>query len=374
MTSDEEEQLYSIALTMIPGIGHIGAKRLVAETGSAESVFHNRKALPDIFPDINQRVVDVLDCPQAIARAKQELDFIQKKNIRCLTFTDDDYPSRLRECDDAPVVLFFKGSADLNSLHIINMVGTRHATDYGTQICASFLRDLKTLCPDVLVVSGLAYGVDIHAHREALANEIPTVGVLAHGLDRIYPHVHRKTAINMLENGGLLTEFLTETNPDRYNFVSRNRIVAGMCDATIVIESAEKGGSLITAELAEGYQRDCFAFPGRLTDEYSKGCNQLIRDNKASLILSAEDLVSAMGWSTSSHPARIENVQRSLFLDLSAEEQKVVDILGRQGSLQINALVVEANMPVQKMSALLFELEMKGVIRVLAGGMYQLLN
>lgn len=374
MTSDEEEQLYSIALTMIPGIGHIGAKRLVAETGSAESVFHNRKALSDIFPDINQRVVDALDCPQAIARAEQELDFIQKKNIRCLTFTDNDYPSRLRECEDAPVVLFFKGNANLNSLHIINMVGTRHATDYGTQICASFLRDLKTLCPDVLVVSGLAYGIDIHAHREALANELPTVGVLAHGLDRIYPHVHRKTAIDMLENGGLLTEFLTETNPDRHNFVSRNRIVAGMCDATIVIESAEKGGSLITAELAEGYQRDCFAFPGRLGDEYSIGCNQLIRDNKASLILSAADFVSAMGWNIASHPAQPENVQRSLFLELSEEEQKVINILEKQGNLQINTLVVEADIPVQKMSALLFELEMKGVIRVLAGGMYQLLN
>lgn len=374
MISDEEEQLYCIALTMIPGIGHIGAKRLVAETGSAASVFHNRKALSDIFPDISHRVVDALDCPQAIARAEQELDFIQKKNIRCLTFTDDDYPSRLRECEDAPVVLFFKGNADLNSLHIINMVGTRHATDYGTQICASFLRDLKTLCPDVLVVSGLAYGIDIHAHREALANELPTVGVLAHGLDRIYPHVHRKTAIDMLETGGLLTEFLTETNPDRHNFVSRNRIVAGMCDATIVIESAEKGGSLITAELAEGYQRDCFAFPGRLGDEYSIGCNQLIRDNKASLILSAADFVSAMGWNMVPHPAQPENVQRSLFLELSEEEQKVINILEKQGNLQINTLVVEADIPVQKMSALLFELEMKGVIRVLTGGMYQLLN
>jgi hypothetical protein len=254
------------------------------------------------------------------------------------------------------------------------MVGTRHATGYGTQLCASFLHQLKALCPDVLVVSGLAYGIDIHAHREALANDLPTVGVLAHGLDRIYPYVHRKTAIDMLDNGGLLTEFLTETNPDRHNFVSRNRIVAGMCDATIVVESAEKGGSLITAELAEGYQRDCFAFPGRVADEYSKGCNQLIRDNKASMILSAEDFVSAMGWNTGSHPVKTENVQRSLFLDLSEEEQKIVSILAKQGSLQINTLVVEADIPVQKMSALLFELEMKGVVRVLAGGMYQLLN
>ena len=187
MISDEEEQLYSIALTMVPGIGHIGAKRLVSETGSARYVFRNRKELPELIPDINQRVVDALDCPQAVVRAGRELDFIRKKNIRCLTFIDEDYPSRLRECDDAPIVLFFKGNADLNSLHILNMVGTRHATGYGTQLCASFLHQLKALCPDVLVVSGLAYGIDIHAHREALANDLPTVGVLAHGLDRIYP-------------------------------------------------------------------------------------------------------------------------------------------------------------------------------------------
>lgn len=373
MTPNEEEQLYSIALTMVPGIGHIGAKRLIAATGSAEYVFSNRKELPDILPDINQRVIDALDCPQAIARASQELDFVQKKNIRCLTFTDEDYPSRLRECEDAPIVLFFKGNADLNALHIINMVGTRHATDYGAQLCASFLRDLKALCLDVLVVSGLAYGIDIHAHREALANKLPTVGVLAHGLDRIYPHVHRSTAIDMLDKGGLLTEFISGTSPDRHNFVSRNRIVAGMCDATIVVESAEKGGSLITAELAEGYHRDCFAFPGRITDEYSKGCNQLIRDNKASLLMSAEDFVKAMGWENTSHAAKPESVQRSLFLDLTNEEQTIVDILKQQGDMQINALVVETNIPIQKISAILFELEMKGVIRVLAGGIYRLL-
>ncbi|GCB33367.1 DNA-processing protein DprA [Bacteroides faecalis] len=373
MTDNEEEQIYSIALTMVPGIGHIGAKRLIDGMKSATDVFRFRKDLPDRLPDVNERIIKALDCPQVIVRAEQELEFVQKSRIRCLTFTDEDYPSRLRECEDAPIVLFFKGNADLNSLHIINMVGTRNATEYGTQICTTFLRELKALCPDVLVVSGLAYGIDIHAHREALANELSTVGVLAHGLDRIYPYVHRKTAIDMLDNGGLLTEFLSGTNPDRHNFVSRNRIVAGMCDATIVIESAEKGGSLITAELAEGYNRDCFAFPGRTSDEYSKGCNQLLRDNKASLLLSAEDLVKAMGWNSDSYSVKVESVQRSLFLDLSVEEQKIVDLLEKQGDLQINALVVGTDIPVHKMSALLFELEMKGVIRVLAGGMYQLL-
>lgn len=199
MSSSEEEQIYSIALTMVPGIGHIGAKHLIDGMNNAVDVFRLRKEIPERIPEVSQRVVDALDCPQAVIRAEQEYEFIRKNRISCLTFHDEAYPSRLRECEDAPIVLFFKGNTDLNSLHIINMVGTRNATDYGTRICASFLRDLKTLCPDVLVVSGLAYGIDIHAHREALVNDLPTVGVLAHGLDRIYPYVHRKTAIDMLE-------------------------------------------------------------------------------------------------------------------------------------------------------------------------------
>ncbi|MFV0589498.1 DNA-processing protein DprA [Bacteroides reticulotermitis] len=372
MIADEEEQLYSIALTMIHGVGHISAKRLVDGMGSAVDVFRHRKSLPDSLPEVSSRIIEALDDPQALTRAEQELLFIQKNRIRCLTLNDADYPSRLRECEDAPIVLFFKGNTDLNALRVINLVGTRHITGYGEQACASFLRDLKALCPEVLVVSGLAYGVDIHAHREALANGLSTVAVLAHGLDRIYPSVHRKTAVDMLTNGGLLTEFLTGTAPDRYNFVSRNRIVAGMCDATIVVESAAKGGSLITAELTEGYHRDCFAFPGRINDEYSAGCNRLLRDNKASLLLSAEEFVSAMGWN-SVPPSKAAHVQRGFFPDLSEEEQKVVSILEKQGDLQINSLVVEADISVQRMSGILFELEMKGIIRVLVGGVYQLL-
>ena len=229
--------------------------------GSAADVFRFRQELPERLPGVNNRVVEALDCPQALVRAGEEYEFAEKNHIQCLTLVDERYPSRLRECDDAPIALFFKGNADLNALRIINMVGTRNATEYGKQLCASFHRDLKILCPEVLVVSGLAYGIDIHAHRAALANSLPTIGVLAHGLDRIYPSVHRKTAVDMLQQGGLLTEFLTGTNPDKHNFISRNRIVAGMADATIVVESAAKGGSLITADIAESYHRDCFAFP-----------------------------------------------------------------------------------------------------------------
>ena len=301
------------------------------------------------------------------------MGFVEKNRLTCLTLQDEAYPARLRECEDAPVVLFFKGNVDLNRLHVINMVGTRRATEYGKQFCADFLHDLSALLPDVLVVSGLAYGIDIHAHRAALANDISTVAVLAHGLDRIYPSLHRKTAVDMLANGGLLTEFLTETNPDKHNFVSRNRIVAGMCDATIVVESAAKGGSLITADLADGYHRDCFAIPGRVTDTASIGCNQLIRDNKAALVQSAGEFVKMMGWTDTEPSVKAEGIQRSLFPELTEEEEAVVRILVRQGDLHINTLVVEADIPVNRMSALLFELEMKGVVKTLVGGVYHLL-
>lgn len=341
--------------------------------GSAVDVFHYRKELPERLPGVSPVVVAALDDAAAFARAERELEFVEKNHLTCLTFHDEAYPSRLRDCEDAPLALFFKGNANLNKLKVVAMVGTRQASEYGKQFCADFVHDLAALCPDAMVVSGLAYGIDIHAHRAALAEHLSTVAVLAHGLDRIYPYVHRKTAVDMLANGGLLTEFMTDTNPDRYNFVSRNRIVAGMSDATVVVESAAKGGSLITAELAEGYHRDCFAVPGRVKDVASVGCNQLIRDNKAVLIENAADFVQAMGWCDEGGEARPAAVQRSLFPELTEEESLVVAILARQGDLHINTLVVEANMPIHKMSSLLFELEMKGVIKALVGGMYHLL-
>lgn len=371
-TMSDDERICSIALTLCPGIGRIGAKRLIDGVGSAVDVFRLRGELPQLLPGVSSSVVAALDCPAAFLRAEREMEFVQKNRLSCLTLKDEAYPSRLRECEDAPLVLFFKGDTDFNRLHVFNMVGTRQATDYGKQFCADFLRDLAVLLPDALVVSGLAYGIDIHAHRAALANNLSTVAVLAHGLDRIYPYVHRKTAIDMLARGGLVTEFLSETNPDRFNFVSRNRIVAGMCDATLVVESAAKGGSLITAELAEGYHRDCFAVPGRTTDAASIGCNQLIRDSKAALIQSAEDFVRAMGWMPVGQEHKPQAVQRNLFPELTADEECVVRILSRQGDLHINTLVVEADIPVNRMSSMLFELEMKGVVRAMVGGVYHL--
>lgn len=370
----KDEQIYTLALTRIPGLGLVGAYNLVRTLGSASAVFQHRKNLKELIPEVSNKLIQALDCPEAFRRAEEELKYTEKNQIQCITLNEAAYPSRLRECEDAPLALFYRGNTPLNALRIVSIVGTRHATAYGADLCLSFIEELKEQCPDVLIVSGLAYGIDIHAHRASLQYGFPTIGVLAHGLDRIYPATHRKTAIDMMDHGGLLTEFMSGTNPDRQNFVKRNRIVAGMSDATIVVESAVKGGALITAELAESYHRDCFAFPGRTKDLYSAGCNELIKNNRASLILSAEDFVNAMGWNLSSTPSS-KTIQRELFPELNEEEKNIVQVLQRNpDGIQINILVVETNIPINRMSALLFELEMKGVVRALAGGVYRLLS
>lgn len=369
-----DEAIYSLALTHIPGLGSVTACHLFRAMGSASAIFRHRNELPQLIPGVTDKLVKLLDCPDAFHRAEQEWLFTEKNQIQCIVFNDEKYPSRLRECDDAPLVLFYRGNANLDALRVISVVGTRHSTPYGEDLCMSFIKELAEYCPDVLIISGLAYGIDIHAHRAALQNNLNTVGVLAHGLDRIYPAVHRKTAIDMMDHGGLLTEFFSGTNPDRQNFVKRNRIVAGMSDATIVIESAIKGGALITAELAESYHRDCFAFPGRITDTYSMGCNELIKKNRASLILSAEDFVNFMGWSMNNDKSK-QVVQRELFPDLSEDEQAIINILHKHSEgIQINTLVVESNIPINRINSLLFEMEMKGIVRVLAGGIYRLLQ
>jgi len=370
----EKELICSIALTHIPGIGQTGARNLYKALGSASEVFKNRKNLSDFLPNIKPQLIDLLDCQEAFDLAEKEYHFIQKNKITCLGYKDEDYPSRLRECDDAPLYLFYKGNANLNNLQIISVVGTRHITEYGKDICKKFIQNLQSMCPDIIIVSGLAYGVDIQAHQTALQNDIKTIGVLAHGLDRIYPSIHRNTAVKMIDQGGLLTEFISGTNPDRQNFVSRNRIVAGMCDATIIVESAKKGGALITAELAESYHRDCFAFPGRINDEFSEGCNNLIRDNKAILINNVEDFIKCMCWDINMNKTLKKEVQRNLFPNLTVEEQALVNILIKNPEgIQINTLVVESNISIQKLNVLLFELEMKGIIRTLAGGLFKLI-
>lgn len=368
---NEREIIASLALTQISGIGLIIARKLKDALGSATTVFEQRKELPTLIPGISKRLTDALDCPAAFERAEQELAFAAKHQIACLCIDDADYPARLRECPDAPLVLFYKGNTSLNQPHIINMVGTRHATDYGKALCRQLLSELKVLCPDVVVVSGLAYGIDICAHRSALDNNLATIGVLAHGLDRIYPHLHRDTAAAMTHHGGLLTEFMSKTTPDRQNFVRRNRIIAGLSDATIVVESAAKGGSLITADIASSYHRDCFAFPGAVGAPYSEGCNNLIRDNGAMLLQNAEDLVKALRWDV--QPTQ-QPTQRELFPDLNEEEMCVVDHLKRQPEgVQINMLTLDTGLSVQRLYAILFELELKGVVVSQSGGTYRAL-
>lgn len=368
----DEELLHRIALTCIPGLGQAGIRKLLHACGNATDVFRLRKELPRLVQGTG-KLTEALDCPAAFERARREQAFIEKNRIACLTMDDPAYPSRLRECADAPTLLFYKGNASLDPPKVISIVGTRHATDYGKELCRSFLRDLQQWCPGILVISGLAYGIDVHAHRAALEFGSPTVGILAHGLDRLYPPQHRQTAVQMTQHGGLLTEFLSGTTPDRQNFVKRNRIIAGMCDAVIVVESATKGGALITADMADAYHRDCFAFPGRSYDLCSQGCNALIRDNKAALIQSAEDFVKAMRWDEGVE--NVQPVQRQLFPDLTEEEEKLVRILqaSPEGVL-INDLTASTGIAVNKLYALLFGMELKGVTKSLPGNRYKLLR
>ena len=371
---DNQEQIYSMALTKIKGISVSNARVLYNTFGSAAAVFDNRNDIKSHIPDATPRLVEALrNVDEAIKRAEAEIDFIGKKNVRILTMNDDAYPQRLKECDDAPIVLYYCGNADLNKAKVVCMVGTRKCSEYGKDVCRNFISDLKRYYPDIIIVSGLAYGIDINSHRQALANGMDTIGVLAHGLDRIYPYVHRKTAVDMVSHGGLITEYMSDTTPEKGNFVARNRIVAGMSDACIVVESASKGGSLITANLAQAYNRDVFAFPGRIFDEYSAGCNQLIRDNKASLIQSAEDLINAMCW-----PNPLENknkpVQKEMFINLSEEEQMVINCLKDVDDKPINMIVNETGLTYSRVSVLMFELELKGVVKVLGGARYHLLS
>ncbi len=369
----EQEIIYTMALTRVPHVNAAIQLRLMEELGSATAVYENRRRVRDFYPEASDRLSAALQEMEAQTnRAEEELEFARRHHIRCLCYHDADYPSRLRECDDAPLILYYKGNADLNRTHVIDMVGTRHCTEYGKDTCRRFVAELADLCPDVLVVSGLAYGIDIHSHRAALENRLDTVGVLAHGLDFIYPRMHRDTAVRMASQGGLLTEFMSRTNADKVNFVRRNRIVAGIADATIVVESAEKGGALITADIAASYHRDVFAFPGRTCDPYSQGCNRMIRDCKASLLQNAREFMEAMGWQPRNAENEEKGIQGELFPDLCAEEKLIVDCLRQSESLQINTLAVTTDIPVHKLSAFLFNLEMKGVVRLVNGGMYRL--
>ncbi len=373
----DSETLYAVALARISYFNSAALLALYQRTGSATAVIENRNNIRDVLPDASPHLVEGLqNMDNALKRAEEELKYDEEHGVQILCFNDADYPQRMRECADAPLVLFYKGNADLNKKHTINIVGTRHCTTYGQELIRMLTQELQSLCPDVLVFSGLAYGIDIAAHREALNNGLETVGVVAHGLDDIYPRAHHETAIKMTGQGGLLTEYTTRTQPIAKNFVQRNRIVAGCSDATVLIESAAKGGGLITCSIARSYHRDVFAFPGAIGAEFSEGCNNLIRDNGASLITSACDLVKAMNWDgdVKLEKAQKQGIERSLFPDLSANEQAIVNVLKKNNDLQINLLSVQSNIAISRLTALLFELEMKGVVKTMAGGCYHLLG
>lgn len=374
---DQQEILNTIVLTKLNYFSLAGLLELYRKVGSATIILENRKDIKDILPDASPKLIEALkNTDEARRRAEVELEYDIRYGIEPICMNEDLYPQRMKECDDAPLMLFYKGNANLNQQRVINIVGTRHCTPYGEDLIRHFITDLRQLCPQILIVSGLAYGVDINAHRQALDKGYETVGVLAHGLDDLYPARHRETALRMIEQGGLLTEFLTQTNADKINFVRRNRIVAGISDACILIESAAHGGGLITCDISQSYNRDVFAFPGRIGDAYSEGCNNLIRNNGATLITSAADFVKDMGWQDDATlmKAKQQGIERSLFPDLSAEEQAIVNVLTKNNDLQINMISVQAGIEIGKLTALLFTLEMKGVIRTLAGGMYHLLK
>ncbi|MBO4397027.1 MAG: DNA-processing protein DprA [Bacteroidaceae bacterium] len=373
--TNEQELIYTIALSRLPKISLANCRILYDQADSVTEIWNHRNNIKEILPDASERLINALqNMDECVKRAEKEMEFISNNNIKTMCIGDADYPSRLIECDDAPLVLFQCGNADLNVKHVINVVGTRKCTQYGKEICQSLISGLKQKCPDILVVSGLAYGIDIHAHRAALKNGMTTVGVLAHGLDRIYPAVHRKTAAEMVNNGGLLTEYLSETNPDRINFIRRNRIVAGISDATIVVESANKGGSLITAELAADYNRDVFAYPGRAFDEYSAGCNRLISEQKASLIQSEDDLLRLMGWEDIQQNDKPKATQQELFINLNDEQQRIVTALKDSDGKQINQIIVETGLNYMQVSSQLYELECMGVIALLGGARYKVIR
>ena len=377
MDSSTKETIAMMALTRVGYYNLTGILDFYKHAGSATAIIDHRKDVREVIPDASPKLVErIRDCEAHIHRAEEEYEWTQQHGVRILRWGDDAYPQRLAECTDAPLILYYKGTADLNQIRVINIVGTRHCTIYGQDIVRHFIDGLREICGNrMLVVSGLAYGVDIAAHRNALEKGFETVGVLAHGLDDLYPPRHRETAKRMLTQGGLLTEYMTRTNADKMNFVRRNRIVAGMCDATVLVESAAHGGGLITCSIAQEYGREVFAFPGNINQEYSEGCNNLIRKNGATLITSAKDFAESMGWLDDRRLERAqkEGIERQMFPDLSPDQQRIVETLQKTNDLQVNMLSNMTGLSVGKVAAEMFELEMKGVARSLPGSVCHLL-
>jgi len=363
---ENSQILYHLALQAVVGIGDINAKKLITHCGSAQAVFEEKSRNLEKIIGIGSYIIKRIKKSSTLQNAEKELNFINKNNITVNSFLDEGYPNRLKHCVDAPILLFQKGKIDLEKKKIISIVGTRMITNYGKSFLEEFINDIKKFDP--VIISGLAYGIDIFAHQLAIQNNLQTIAVLAHGLDNIYPKIHKKEAVKMLENGGLISEFWSNTNPDRENFVKRNRIVAGLSEATIVIESAIKGGALITADIANSYNRDVFAVPGRTSDMYSKGCNQLIKSNKAAMITSVKDLEYILNWETDQKPRAI---QKQLFIDLNEPEQNIYDYLLKKGKQNLDLIALDCQYPIYKTATVLLHLELKGVAKPLPGKMFE---
>jgi DNA processing protein len=363
------ELLHVLALLRIEGVGDIVAKRLIHHCGSAEAVFQAKKSQLKAIDGIGSVLLHNIKDTTVFPKAEQELAYIERNGITVLYYQDAAYPERLKHCVDGPVLLFGTGNFDFSNRRIISIVGTRQITSYGIDFCKKLVDDLA--CFNPLIVSGFAFGVDIVAHQAAMEHGLQTIGVLAHGMNQMYPKTHQKYVSKMEQNGGFMTEFWSTSNPDKENFVKRNRIVAGISEATIVVESAEKGGSLITATMANDYNRDVFAVPGRVTDRFSKGCNDLIKTQRAQVMTSAADLVYQLNWDLADKA--IPSIQKQLFVTLEAEEQLIYDYLQKQGKQLLDVIALSCNLPIFKTSSLLITMELKGLIRPLPGKLFEVI-
>ncbi len=364
----KNDLLYQLALGLVPHIGLVHAKTLAEHFGTAAAIFKARPSQLEKIEGIGTVRAAAIHQFKGFEEAEKEIAFIEKYKIRPLFLSDPDYPQRLLHCYDAPTLLFYRGEANLNAARVIAIIGTRSNTDYGKYITEKLVRELTE--KEVLIVSGLAFGIDALAHKAAIRNKLPTVGVLGHGLDTIYPSLHTQLARDMIkQGGGLLTEFSSNTKPDKHNFPARNRIVAGMSDATIVVETGIKGGSMITAELANSYNKDVFAWPGKVTDPKSAGCNYLIRSNKAMLLTDTQELVDLMGWADIHRKAP---AQQDLFLELGADEQKLAHIIAQNETVHIDELNMHSGLSSSTIAAAILNMELQGLVQCLPGKRYKL--
>ncbi len=365
----DKELTYRIAFSLIRGNNRIIADELLSRVGTEKEFFNSSSRLLNMQIGKSSKITDDDYRKQLVEKALTEVDFITRNNITPIYYKDPKYSQRLLDCDDAPLMLYTLGNCDLNNSHIISFVGTRHATHYGVDMTERIIDDLSKRLDNIIIVSGLAYGIDITAHRAAMNNNIPTIAVLAHGLNTIYPAAHRNIAADMVKkNGMLITDYTSTDNIHRGNFLARNRIVAGLCDCIIIAESGEKGGALVTAGIADSYHRDVLALPGRANDPYSQGCNKLISLGKAALITSAQDVIDVMRWTAKP----IEGNQTEMFAELSKDEQKIINFINDTPLSSINEISIGVNIPISKLTSTLIDLEFRGLIVNYPGGRYDI--